>query len=165
MSSRLSARDIRELKRKKTLLKEQKVPNLTPGELGKQALDFERGIIKKIPIDNLSYLQKRTLERYFSHQSELAQDLGYVGHAEQFRKRAQIYHTPRITPALISITGLLGALFFISVNLTGNAVSAGINGGDARVVGLLLFVCGLIFAFIHFKGKQVKFRKQFSKHL
>ena len=63
----------------------------------------------------------------------------------------------RYYSAIASIISLLSALFFISMNITGNIISAGITEDNSKIVALLLFVCGLAFALIHFKKGRFKF--------
>ncbi|MCK9595590.1 hypothetical protein M0R19_00165 [Candidatus Pacearchaeota archaeon] len=56
-------------------------------------------------------------------------------------------------PAIISVLSFLFALFFISSNLTGFAIS-NTRGNDSNILGLCFFVCGLVFTFIYFKNKK-----------
>ncbi len=55
--------------------------------------------------------------------------------------------------AILSVLVLLGAVFFVSFNLTGYAVS-GLTPNNSRWIGMCLFVCGLVFAFIYLKQKN-----------
>lgn len=61
--------------------------------------------------------------------------------------------TKRVGLAYLSIISLIAALFFVSVNLTGNAIS-NMSGNDTKLVGLCLFLFGLFFAFLHFRRKK-----------
>jgi hypothetical protein len=54
--------------------------------------------------------------------------------------------------AFLSLITLISALFFVSVSLTGNVI-LGLSENNFRWVGLCLFVCGLIFAFLYFRKK------------
>ncbi|RLG15916.1 hypothetical protein DRN69_02285 [Candidatus Pacearchaeota archaeon] len=60
--------------------------------------------------------------------------------------------------ASLSIISLLGALFFVSVNLTGNTI-LGLKAENSFLAGVCLFVFGLVFAFFYFRQK----RKQSDK--
>jgi hypothetical protein len=69
------------------------------------------------------------------------------------KKRGDLERRSRSSFAIISILTLLGAVFFVSFNLTGFAIS-GLALDNSRIIGMCLFVCGLVFAFIYLKGKN-----------
>lgn len=54
--------------------------------------------------------------------------------------------------AILSIGFLISALFFVSSSLTGNVI-AGLVPNKSRFIGICLFACGLIFAFLYSKTK------------
>jgi len=54
--------------------------------------------------------------------------------------------------AIVSIISLASALFFTSLNLSGYATGSLAN--DTSLMGIVLFVLGLVFAFIFFKKKK-----------
>jgi hypothetical protein len=58
----------------------------------------------------------------------------------------------RLVYAILSIISLFGALLFVSVNLTGNVTA--LTARDSNLMGILLFVFGLFFAFLFFKKKN-----------
>jgi len=56
---------------------------------------------------------------------------------------------------VVAIAGVFFGLFFLSFNLTGNAIA--VNGTATNWIGVILFVIGLIGAFAYFrKGKKKK---------
>jgi hypothetical protein len=55
--------------------------------------------------------------------------------------------------AVLSISFLAIALFFVSMNLTGNVI-AGVNASSSRIIGICFFTCGLIFAFIYLRSRS-----------
>ncbi len=57
--------------------------------------------------------------------------------------------------AILSALSLLGALFFVSVNLTGNSIGA-VNQNNSSWIGFCFFACGLILALVHFNRKEKK---------
>jgi hypothetical protein len=73
----------------------------------------------------------------------------------QAKKRSLERHVGYSSFAILSILSLLGALFFVSVNLTGNAIGA-INENNSNWIGFCFFACGLILALVHFKRKENK---------
>jgi len=54
-----------------------------------------------------------------------------------------------------SIISLVSALFFTSINLSGHATSS--LARDSSLLGIVLFVLGLVFALVFFKSKKKKF--------
>ena len=72
----------------------------------------------------------------------------------QARKNLEklLYKTKKVY-VFLSIAFLISALFFISINLTGNVI-AELIPPHFRIVGICFFVCGLIFAFIYLKNKK-----------
>jgi len=56
---------------------------------------------------------------------------------------------------IIAIISLATSLFFTSFNLSGYAT--GSLSGDASILGIVLFVLGLVFAFVFFRKKNKKF--------
>jgi hypothetical protein len=61
--------------------------------------------------------------------------------------------------AFLSIGFLISALFFVSSSLTGNVI-AGLDVNNSRFVGICLFACGLIFAFVYSKCKTRNKKKK-----
>ncbi len=61
--------------------------------------------------------------------------------------------------AILSVSTLLLALFFVSSNLTGFAV-LGINHDNLNILSSCIFLCGLIFTFIYLKNKDKKIKKK-----
>lgn len=55
--------------------------------------------------------------------------------------------------AILSVASLLGALFFVSANVTGYAV-LGVNAVNSRIWGICFFICGLMFTFLYLKSKN-----------
>jgi hypothetical protein len=55
----------------------------------------------------------------------------------------------------VSIISLVSALFFTSFNLSGYAIGSLAN--DASLLGIVLFIVGLVFAFVFFRSKKKKF--------
>ena len=55
--------------------------------------------------------------------------------------------------AIPAIASFLGALFFISFNLTGNVVGE-VSQNNSNWISLILFVLGMVFAFFYFKNKN-----------
>jgi len=55
--------------------------------------------------------------------------------------------------AIITIVALIGGLFFLSDNITGNVVT-NLDTDTSNLVGVSLFVIGLIGAFFYFKSKK-----------
>ena len=51
-----------------------------------------------------------------------------------------------------SVVSLLGAIFFLSSNITGNAIGS-LNQTSSNGIGGVLFLVGLILAFIYFKSR------------
>ena len=79
---------------------------------------------------------------------------------ELIRAKAKgLYHSRpgleiKIKPmAVLSILALLGALFFVSFNLTGAAIGD-LTDDNFSLIGSALFFLGLIFAFIFLKKKK-----------
>lgn len=65
-------------------------------------------------------------------------------------------NTPRISSfAILAIISLVGALFFVSFNITGNAIGE-LSYDNVSLIGTGLFILGLVFAFVFFKGKEKK---------
>ncbi len=58
----------------------------------------------------------------------------------------------RSAPAIVGILGLFGALFFLSANLTGFAIS-NLNQTSSNWIGVGLFLVGLIAAFVYFRRR------------
>ncbi len=52
--------------------------------------------------------------------------------------------------SILSIIALLGGIFFLSGNITGNAV-AGVSPGYANLIGVPLVLVGLAFSVIYFR--------------
>jgi len=74
----------------------------------------------------------------------------------------------RLSP-VTSMLFLFGALMFVSFNITGNAI-ADLSSNNMRIIGVILFVLGLILAIIYLKsregkksGKKIKGKKKKSK--
>lgn len=74
----------------------------------------------------------------------------------------------KLSPVM-SIMFLFGALMFVSFNITGNAI-ADLSQNNMRIVGVILFVLGLVLAIIYLKvregkkmGKKIKKKKKKSK--
>jgi len=53
----------------------------------------------------------------------------------------------------LGICGILGGIFFLSPNLTGNAVG-GLNQPTSNILGIILFLVGIIGAFFYFRKKR-----------
>jgi surface polysaccharide O-acyltransferase-like enzyme len=89
----------------------------------------------------------------------LSPDVAYVNHPEKLR----VYHTKRKTFGIISVIGLIGAIFFLSNNLTGNIVG-NLNNSTMNVFGIIfavICICGL---FLFAKNKtNVKVKKKYKK--
>ena len=55
--------------------------------------------------------------------------------------------------AILSIGSLIGALFFFSFSITGNAIG-NLDLDNSNLIGLILFAFGLIFSLLYFKSKK-----------
>ena len=53
---------------------------------------------------------------------------------------------------ILAIATLVIALFFVSFNLTGYAIG-GLTQNNSTLLGISLFILGMVFAFFYFKGK------------
>jgi len=60
---------------------------------------------------------------------------------------------PRYGLSIITILGLLGGLFFLSSNITGNVVGNMANSAS-NIVGVVLICVGLVGSFFWFKGRE-----------
>lgn len=52
-----------------------------------------------------------------------------------------------------ALVGILGSLFFIGSNLTGNVI-ANLSSNTTNITGIILFLVGVVGAFFHFKEKK-----------
>ena len=126
-----------------------------------------------LPYNELKELHKKTFDRYKQAGAmyirakkpkkaiEMYQGAIRYTPSEQIEERVKeqirkLYGTgKRLERSLFSaasIMSLLGSLFFISFNLTGNV--SGISERDSSLMGIILFVSGLIFTFIFFRNKK-----------
>lgn len=55
------------------------------------------------------------------------------------------------TSVTISIIGLIGGLFFLSSNFTGNVIG---SSTTSNIIGVVLFLVGVVGGFFYFKGKR-----------
>lgn len=56
------------------------------------------------------------------------------------------------TTATVAIIGLVASIFFLSADLTGNAIGSS-SISTTNIIGALFLVVGLVFAFIYFKRR------------
>lgn len=77
------------------------------------------------------------------------------GLAKKIREEINEIGLERQVFGIVSIISFLGALFFISFNLTGNSIG-NLNNENLSLywIGTGLFVLGLVFAFMFFKNKK-----------
>ena len=54
--------------------------------------------------------------------------------------------------ATAAVVNLLAALFFISLNLTGNV--SGMSGRNSNIIGVVFFILGLSFALLYFRKNK-----------
>lgn len=54
---------------------------------------------------------------------------------------------------ILAIATLVAALFFVSFNLTGYAIG-GLTQNNSTLLGISLFILGMIFAFFYFRNKK-----------
>lgn len=77
------------------------------------------------------------------------------GLARKIREEINEIGLERQVFGIVSIISFLGALFFISFNLTGNSIGNLSNENLSLYwIGIGLFVLGLVFAFMFFKNKK-----------
>jgi hypothetical protein len=57
----------------------------------------------------------------------------------------------RASTATMAIIGILGGIFFLSSNITGNVI--GLNQTSSNWIGIVLFIIGIIGAFAYFKRR------------
>ena len=55
--------------------------------------------------------------------------------------------------AFLAVGSFIGALFFISFSLTGSAIMESTRD-DFNLMGLGLFILGLVFTFVYFRNKK-----------
>jgi hypothetical protein len=77
------------------------------------------------------------------------------GLAKDIRKTIRESNLEKEVFAIASIISLVSALFFTSINLSGHATSS--LASDSSLLGIVLFVLGLVFAFIFFRSKKKRF--------
>ena len=58
----------------------------------------------------------------------------------------------KVVPSVIAIAGVLGGLFFLSSNITGNAI-ANVSQSSGNMLGAILLVVGLVAGFLWIKKK------------
>lgn len=59
----------------------------------------------------------------------------------------------KLASAVISVSVLVASIFFLSMSLTGNVVGE-ISIDSSRIIGVILFICGLVFSFVYLKGRK-----------
>lgn len=79
---------------------------------------------------------------------------GYDATAERIRKKFGV-HTGGLenAAATASIVGVLGGIFFLSANITGNAI-ANMTNSTSNFLGAGLLIIGLVSGFFWIKGKK-----------
>lgn len=77
----------------------------------------------------------------------------YRSYAKDARKRAGVSEKKGgLEKAAVAIIGLLGGVFFLSSNLTGNVIGA--SQTSLNWIGGVLFIMGLVGAFAYFRKKN-----------
>ncbi len=119
--------------------------------------DKERIKGKMVSVNNVINPSQKSSQRRLMTEGNNPKDLGgavqKLSDAIEKSKRTQREWERTFAPAIISIITLFGALVFSAFNLTGYAVS-GITSDNFRIIGMCLFICGLVFAFIYLKGRN-----------
>ena len=93
--------------------------------------------------------------KYFSKEEEdfksKAKLIGEKIKVIEFRNNFQ--NLEGLAVSIISVSLFLASLFFASMSFTGNVIG-NITEDYSRIIGLCLFVCGLIFSFICIKKRK-----------
>ncbi|MAG78792.1 hypothetical protein CMI40_00245 [Candidatus Pacearchaeota archaeon] len=95
---------------------------------------------KSLSNDSLSAIQKEGLNRKI----QKLNDLSHIN-TKTVESRASL--------AILAIGSFIVALFFFSVNITGNAIG-NLAYNTSNWIGLILFVLGLVLAFFYFKKRN-----------
>lgn len=93
--------------------------------------------------------------------SSLEKEVGFGTKSEKNKNKKKLFEPgfwdrtlkPNTPWAILSIASFVFALFFVSANLTGYAISA-FNSNDCRWLGFLFFACGLVFTFVFLNNKK-----------
>jgi len=130
--------------------------NLTP----EQHAELIRGIEKRA--ERVLRDAIKTGDRNLGHiEAEMSYVGNYLGHAKQHLKedggKPYEYYTSKrrrltSTTATASIIGIVGGLFFLSSNITGNAI-ANVSQSSGNILGTVLLVVGLVAGFFWVKKK------------
>ena len=110
---------------------------ITPGALNKKA-----EVIKgTLAFSLLEYRLPQAIKRLqMASQKRTEKDKRVVGGLEQ-------------SMAVISGIGIIGALFFLSSNFTGNAIG-NMTNSTSSIIGAVLLVIGLVSGYFWVKGKK-----------
>ncbi len=100
------------------------------------------------------YTQYPEVKKRIKHRLEILE----AGKAQLPSSLEKIVQGKKVS-AILSISFLAFALFFVSSTLTGNVIG-GLNLNNSRLIGICLFACGLIFAFVYSKKKIGKKNKK-----
>ncbi len=87
----------------------------------------------------------------------IQQGIEYLGKTKKEKRRTDQGELEKTT-AIASILGILGGLFFLSSNITGNAI-ANVSQSSSNALGAVLLVVGLVTGFFWLKGRKPKSKK------
>ncbi len=121
-----------------------------------------RSLLNKIYLVNNSVLSNSIIPWHLEAFGDLidegkAKRLEYEIEREDKRKKGKkgIRSVERYLPPTTTIIGFIGAIFFFSSNLTGNAI-ANLSNPVSNIFGAIFFLVGILGTFLYFKGKTKK---------
>ena len=88
---------------------------------------------------------------------EREQDIhrAYTAHSYSKRRRGDKKKSRLEQTAVTAIIGIAGGIFFLSSNITGNAIGS-MSNSTSSIIGVVLLVAGLVVGFFCFKGRKKK---------